>query len=211
MEPPSKNKISNFGTISPYTQFYIPTLSSLSQFEKEKRKEKKRRERHLCSWTVYLLYILTTLKVYIIIVKDSCILMLPTWSKLLFVASAPNLLLHAFLFSFCLPYVILLKIVPINSFKNITRETGVADYYNIILLRLNQEVHIFHCLGEGKRPGGCVDSVNLEPLASGGQSSLKLIPHIICQFLYAWEKNSEQGLILQGIKCQPAPSSHVQK
>ena len=49
---------------------------------------------------------------------------------------------------------------------------------------------------------------NLEPLASSGQSSPKLIPHIICQFLYAWEKNSERGLILQGIKCQPAPSSH---
>ena len=52
---------------------------------------------------------------------------------------------------------------------------------------------------------------NLEPLASGGQSGHKLIPHIICQFLYAWEKNSERGLILQGIKCQPAQSSHVQK
>ena len=52
---------------------------------------------------------------------------------------------------------------------------------------------------------------NFEPLASGGQSGHKLIPHIICQFFYAWEKNSERGLILQGIKCQPAPSSHVQK
>ena len=50
---------------------------------------------------------------------------------------------------------------------------------------------------------------NLEPLASGGQSGHKLIPHIICQFLYALEKNSERGLILQGTKCQPAPSSHV--
>ena len=29
---------------------------------------------------------------------------------------------------------------------------------------------------------------NLEPLASGGQSGHKLIPHIICQFLYAREK-----------------------
>ena len=29
---------------------------------------------------------------------------------------------------------------------------------------------------------------NLEPLASGGQFGHKLIPHIICQFLYAWEK-----------------------
>ena len=45
---------------------------------------------------------------------------------------------------------------------------------------------------------------NLEPLASGGQSSPKLIPHILCQFLCARGKNSERGLILQGIKCQRA-------
>ena len=30
---------------------------------------------------------------------------------------------------------------------------------------------------------------NLEPLASGGQSGPRLIPHVICQVLYAWEKN----------------------
>ena len=87
------------------------------------------------------------------------------------------------------------------------RGTGVADYYNIILLRLNLEVHIFHCSRGGRLAalvGVCI-VWKLEPLASGGQSIPKLIPHIICQFLYAWEKNSERGLILQGIKCQPAP------
>ena len=52
---------------------------------------------------------------------------------------------------------------------------------------------------------------NLEPLASGCQSGPKLIPHVICQVLHAWEKNSERGLILEGIKCQVAPSSHVRK
>ena len=31
---------------------------------------------------------------------------------------------------------------------------------------------------------------NLEPLASGGQSGPKLIPHVICQYLYAWEKKT---------------------
>ena len=93
------------------------------------------------------------------------------------------------------------------------RGTGVAGYYNIILLRLNLEVHIFHCSRGGRLAalvGVCI-VWKLEPLASGGQYSPKLIPHIICQFLYAWEKNSERGLILQGIKCQPALSSHVRK
>ena len=52
---PSKNKISNFGPISPYTKFYIPL--SLSQFGETGKNRKE--ERHLCSWTVQLLYILT--------------------------------------------------------------------------------------------------------------------------------------------------------
>ena len=72
------------------------------------------------------------------------------------------------------------------------RGTGVADYYNIILLCLNLEVHIFHCSRGGRLAalvGVCI-VWNLEPLASGGQSSPKLIPHIICQFLYAWEKKT---------------------
>ena len=113
-----------------------------------------------------------------------------------------------FFFSFASPYVIWLKIVlliPLNSY------TGNRN----CRLRLNLEVHIFHCSRGGRLAalvGVCI-VWNLEPLASGGQSGHKLIPHIICQFLYAWEKkkNSERGLILQGIKCQPAPSSHVQK
>ena len=70
------------------------------------------------------------------------------------------------------------------------RGTGVADYYNIILLRLNLEVHIFHCSrggGLAALVGGCI-VWKLEPLARGGQSRPKLIPHIICQFLYAWGK-----------------------
>ena len=39
---------------------------------------------------------------------------------------------------------------------------------------------------------------NLEPLASGGQSGHKLIPHIICQFLYAWEKTLNEDLFYKG-------------
>ena len=35
---------------------------------------------------------------------------------------------------------------------------------------------------------------NLEPLASGGQSGPKLVPHVICQVLYAWEKTLNEDL-----------------
>ena len=61
----------------------------------------------------------------------------------------------------------------------------------LILLRLNLEVHIFHSSRGGRLAalvGVCI-VWNLEPLASGGQSGHKLIPHIICQFLCAREKN----------------------
>ena len=80
------------------------------------------------------------------------------------------------------------------------RETGIADYYNIILLRLNLEVHIFHCSRGGRLAALVGVSIvwNLEPLASGSQSSHKLIPHIICQFLYAWGKTLNEDLLYKG-------------
>ena len=61
-------------------------------------------------------------------------------------------------------------------------------------------VHIFHCSRGGSLAalvGGCI-VWNLEPLASGGQSSHKLIPHIICQFLYAREKTLNEDLFYKG-------------
>ena len=39
---------------------------------------------------------------------------------------------------------------------------------------------------------------NLEVLASGSQSTHKLIPHIICQFLYAREKTLNEDLFCKG-------------
>ena len=62
--------------------------------------------------------------------------------------STTNLLLSHFLFSFYSPYVILLRIVLLIP-KNITRETGVADYYNIILLRL-KPIGPYSSIVEGK-------------------------------------------------------------
>ena len=123
----------------------------------------------------------------------------PTCLKLLFVVSATNLLCHV---SFSAPIHLMicsLKIVLLIPLKYHTG-TGVADYYNMILLRLNLEVHIFHCSRGGRLValvGVCI-VWNLETLASGGQSSHKLIPHIICQFLYAREKTLNEDLFDEG-------------
>ena len=104
-----------------------------------------------------------------------------------------------FPFSFYSSYIILLRIVLLIP-KVSHGKTGVADYYHInIITTKTYRLVIFHYLGERrKRPGGCVIVWNLEPLASGGQSGPKLFPHVICQFLSAWEKNSEQDLFCRG-------------
>ena len=136
----------------------------------------------------------------------------PTCLKLLFGVSVTNLLFSYFFSSFKSPYIILLKIVLLIPLKYHTGNWNCRLLqYNIITSK--PSVHVFHCSRGGSLValvGGWIEW-NLEPLASGGQSGHKLIPHIICQFLCARGKNSERGLILQGIKCQPAPSSHVRK
>ncbi len=76
---PLENLSSFTGYFSFIPKFYIPlslSLSlSLSQFEGKRKKRKE--ERHLCSWTVHLLYIWHVESVYLCVVKDSCILMFP--------------------------------------------------------------------------------------------------------------------------------------
>ena len=76
VEPRRKIKISNFGTIFSFIpKFYIPpSLSLLSQFEETK--EQKRRKIFM-STGCSIIICFDTLKVYIIVVKDSCIFMLP--------------------------------------------------------------------------------------------------------------------------------------
>ena len=71
VEPRQKNKISNFGTFSLYTQ--ISVYHSLSIWKRIKAKK-----RHLYSWTI-LLHIFDTLNIYmyITVVKNLCILILP--------------------------------------------------------------------------------------------------------------------------------------
>ena len=70
----------------------------------------------------------------------------------------------------------------------------------LILLRINLEVHIFDCSRGGRLAalvGVCI-VWNLEPLASGGQSSHKLIPHILCQVLCTREKTLNEDLFCKG-------------
>ena len=96
-----------------------------------------------------------------------------------------------FFSSFTSSYDILLKIVLLIPLKYHTGNRN-CRLLELILLRLNLEVPIFHCSWGGRLValvGVCI-VWNLEPLASDSQSSHKWIPHIICQFLYAREKNS---------------------
>ena len=98
---PSKNKISNFGAISPlYPNFIYLSLSLslslslfLSQFE-GKRKNRKE-ERHLCPWTVQFIIYLTLWKCISLYSKGFMYFYVTTWSKLFFAVSSTNLLPHA--------------------------------------------------------------------------------------------------------------------
>ena len=104
-----------------------------------------------------------------------------------------------FLFSFYSPYVILLGIVLLIP-KVSHGKPELPTTTILILLRL-KPIGSLSSIVSGKeesQPGGCVIVWNLEPLASGGRSGPKLFPHVICQFLYAWEKNSEQDLFCRG-------------
>ena len=137
---PSKNKISNFGTISPlYPNFIYHSLSlslSLSQFE-EKTKVKKR---HLYSWTVHLLYIWHFESVSLCIVKDSCILMLPRGLSCSLQFCYEFVESH-FLFSFYSPYVILLRIVLLIPLKYHTGSRSCRLLqYNIITTKTYRSI-----------------------------------------------------------------------
>ena len=150
---PSKNKISNFGAISPlYPNFIYHSLSlslSLSHNLKENERTEKKKDIYVHG-LFNSLYIWHFESVSLCIVKDSCIFNVTTWSKLFF---AVLLWICCVTFPFSASVRLMLScLVLSNKFLwNITRETGVADYYNIILLLLNLEVHIFHCLGGGRK------------------------------------------------------------
>ena len=104
-----------------------------------------------------------------------------------------------FFFSFYSPYVILLRIVLLIPLKYHTGNRSCRLLqYNIITTK---PIGPYLPLSRG---GSLVALVgvcivwNLEPLASGGQSIPKLIPHVICQFLYAWEKTLNEDLFYKG-------------
>ena len=190
---PSKNKISNFGAISPLYPNFIYHPLSLSQFEE---KQKSRKDIYIRGLSIHYTY-LTRWKCISLYSKGFMHFNVTTWSKSFFAVASTNLLPHA---SFSASIRLMLSCLELSYqfLKNITRETGVADYYNIILLR-QKLIGSYLPLSRGRKESGLVGVWivwNLEPLASGGQSGPKLIPHVICQFLYTWEKDSERGLIL---------------
>ena len=73
----------------------------------------------------------------------------PTCWKLLFAASATNLLFYV---SFPASRRLMLSCLKLSYkfLQILIQGTGVADYYNIILLRLNLVVHTFHCSRGGR-------------------------------------------------------------
>ena len=79
---PVEKKISNFGDIFPLYPNFIYHSLSLSIWRKIKVKK-----RHLYSWTVNLLYVFDTVKVYITVVKEFMYFYVTMWSMLLFHAS----------------------------------------------------------------------------------------------------------------------------
>ena len=171
---------------------------SLSQVEERlKMKEKKRRKTVMFLDYSFMIY-LTRWRCISMCSKRFIYFNVPTWSKLLFVVLLRVYFMFLFQLLFALWYACLK--LSYKFLQILIRGTGVADYYNIILLRLNLEVHIFHCSRGGRLValvGVCI-VWTLEPLASVGQSSHKLIPHIICQFLYAWGKTLNKDLFYMG-------------
>ena len=179
-----------------YTQILYTTLSlSLSIWRKTK--EQKRRKTFMsmdCS--IHYIY-LTLWKCISLYSKGFMYFYVTTWSKLFFSRIFYEFVASCFLFSFYSPYVILLRIVLLIPLKYHTGNRSCRLLqYNIIM---SQPRGPYLPLSRGRKES-CQVGVwivwNLEPLASGGQSGPKLIPHVICQVLYAWEKNSERGLIL---------------
>ena len=104
-----------------------------------------------------------------------------------------------FPFSFYSPYVILLRtflLIP-----KVSHGKPELPTTTILILLWLKPIGSSSSIISGKEES-CLVGVwlvwNLEPLASGGQSGPKLFPHVICQFLSAWEKNSGQDLFGRG-------------
>ena len=129
---PSKNKISNFGAISPlYPNFIYHSLSlTLSLNLKKNERTEKKKDIYVHGEFNYDIF--DTLKVYIIVVKDSCILMLPRGLSCS-LQFCYEFVTSCFLFSFYSPYVILLRILLLIPLKYHTGNRSCRQLqYNII-------------------------------------------------------------------------------
>ena len=148
---PSKNKISNFGTISPlYPNFIYHLLSvclsvclsvSLSLSLNLKKWKNRKEERRLCPWTVqFIIHIWHFESVSLYILKDSCIFMLPRGLSCSWQFCYKFVVSH-FLFSFYSPYVILLRIVLLIPLKYHTGNRSCRLLqYNIITTKTYRSI-----------------------------------------------------------------------
>ena len=131
---PLKNKISDFGAISPLYPNFVYHSLSLSQFEE---KLKSRRDIYIRGLFNY--YMFWHFKSVYNCSKGIHVLLC---------YHVVYVIISCFLSSFYSPYVILLRIVL--SIPKISHgKPGVADYYNIILLRL-RPIGPYSSIVEGK-------------------------------------------------------------
>ena len=175
---PSKNKISNFGVISPLYPNFIYHSLSLSIWRKTKE-QKRRKTVMSMDCSIHYIY-LTPWKCIALYSKGLMYFYVTTRSRCSLQLCYEFVVSH-FLFSFYSTYVILLRIVLLIPLKYHTGSRSCRLLqYNIITTKTYRSISSVVWVS--------VWIVwNLEPLASGGQSSPKLIPHVICQVLYAWE------------------------
>ena len=143
---PSKNKISNFGAISPlYPNFIYHSLSlSLSLNSKKNRSQEKTFIFVDCPFIICL----TLWKCISLYSKRIMYFNVTTWSKLFFARSFYEFVTSCFLFSFYSPYVILLRVVLLIPLKYHTGNRSCRLLqYNIITTKTYRSI-FFHCLGE---------------------------------------------------------------
>ena len=88
---PSKNKISNFGAISPLNPNFVYHSLSLSQFEE---KQKSRKDIYICGLSNY--YMFWHFESVYNCSKGIIYFYVTTWSKFVLCSSSTNLLLHAY-------------------------------------------------------------------------------------------------------------------
>ena len=148
MEPRRKNKISNFGTISPLYPNFIYHPLSLSQFEE---KQKSRKDIYIRGLSIYYLFWHFE-SVSLCTVKDSCIFMLPRGRSLFFAVllwicyfMLPFQLLFALCYLASIRLMLSCLLIPLKYHTG-NRSCRLLQH-NIITTKTYRSI-FFHYLGE---------------------------------------------------------------